>query len=217
MPTGRFTLPPVPETYGDEPPPVDLGPAPLDYVDNFLGSTKPTAKPKTSGNTKVYAGAAAGAAVLIGLIALAVGVFSGGDSPETDENPGASSEWCPSRKSDKLVMGAGKGSQDDGPSVILAFDYAYYVERDGAKAHSLLDPADPASLTAESLQNAIDTAIPDGTQHCLSIKPDPAAPGRYAVQLSERRGDGTAVVYKQNVSTANHGGKHVITSIEAAE
>ncbi|MBD0321935.1 MAG: hypothetical protein ICV72_00930, partial [Aldersonia sp.] len=64
---------------------------------------------------------------------------------------------------------------------------------------------------------AIDSAIPAGAEHCLTIRTDPTVPGRYAVELTERHTDGTSITYKQDVTTADRGGKHVITSIGAAE
>ncbi|MCX5042193.1 hypothetical protein OG921_03175 [Aldersonia sp. NBC_00410] len=213
-------------TYGDEPPPADLGPAPLDYVDDFLGPSKPAAPQKKRGKDLVYGGIAAAVAILAGGIALAAsGALTGGDSASNGggatataaaDESNASSAWCPTVETDQLTMGAGPGSQNDGPAVILAFDYAYYVQRDGSKARSLMEPSDPAVVTAESLQNAIDTAIPRGTEHCLSIRPDPVMPERFSVQLSERRTDGTSVAYNQSVTTANRNGKYVITAIEAA-
>lgn len=210
----------VPETYGDESPPVELGPAPLDYVDDFFGPRTPKAKPKKRGNALIYGGAAAMVALIAGGVALAAaGVFSGSDSTNvgavvaSDATPADLSDWCPSQISEREVTGAGKGSQDDGPSVILAYDYAYYVERDGTKARSLLDLPNPAALTAESLQTYIDN-VPVGTQHCLSITPDPTSTGRYSVRLTGREPDGTTSVADQTFTIANRAGTYVITAIE---
>ena len=72
-------------------------------------------------------------------------------------------------------------------------------------------------LARQVIQAAIDSAIPPGTEHCLAIVADPIEVERYWVTLSERRPDSAQETYQQIVTTADQGGRHVITSIGAAE
>ncbi|HEY5858389.1 MAG TPA: hypothetical protein VIW24_31305 [Aldersonia sp.] len=131
--------------------------------------------------------------------------------------PAAAQSWCPSGKNGDTVTGNGPGGQQDGPSAILAFDYAYYALRSGERARAVVAPDAATVSSAQVIQAAIDTAIPHGTEHCLTIVADPFEVERYWVTLTERRPDSAQETYKQIVTTADQGGRHVITSIGAAE
>lgn len=131
--------------------------------------------------------------------------------------PAATHSWCPSSPGGDTVTGNGRGGQQDGPSAILAFDYAYYVLRSGEQARAMVAPGAETVSSAQVIQAAIDTAIPPGTEHCLAIVADPTEVERYRVTLTERRPDSTLENYQQIVTTADQGGRHFITSIGAAE
>ncbi|WP_445009100.1 hypothetical protein [Rhodococcus marinonascens] len=130
------------------------------------------------------------------------------DEPPADENAG----WCVGARDGATVVGNGPGGTTDGSDAILAFDYAYYVERDGAKAREIAAP-DALLGSAEDIQDGIDT-LPDGTEHCLEITETET--GRYAVTLSELRPGGLKQRYEQVVTTADVGGRTYITSIGAS-
>jgi len=131
--------------------------------------------------------------------------------------PAAAQSWCPPSHDGDTVTGNGPGGQEDGPSAILAFDHAYYVLRSGEQARAVVAPDATTVSSAEVIQAAIDTAIPPGTEHCLTIVADPVEVERYRVTLTERRADSAQETYQQVVTTAVQGGRHVITSIGAAE
>ncbi|MFL0579469.1 hypothetical protein [Dietzia sp. 179-F 9C3 NHS] len=90
------------------------------------------------------------------------------------------------------TAGNGPGSRDSGPEVILAFDHAYYVDRNGTKARGYMSD-EITGTTAETLQEAID-ALPPETSHCLKIKPKPEEQDVYLVELIVFRGSGDDIV-----------------------
>ncbi|MCX5042191.1 hypothetical protein OG921_03165 [Aldersonia sp. NBC_00410] len=198
----------------------EIEPLPLRRPDYALALPGGSGPPPSGSKRRALLIGAALAAVLIGGVLAVSGAFS--SEADTDGSAAAvsgeagASGWCPPTTSGEMVSGAGPGSQNDPASVVLAFDHAYYVLRDGVKAREFLAPADPASVTAENLQYAIDSEIPVGTKHCVLIT-YAGENGNVAVRLTEQRPDGAAVVYKQTVSTANRDGKYVITSIGAVE
>ncbi|MBC2898377.1 hypothetical protein [Rhodococcus sp. 4CII] len=70
---------------------------------------------------------------------------------------------------------------------------------------------EPANL----LQSAIDTYIPAGAEHCVTIRA--AEPQRFLVTLRERQPSGEEVAYTQQaITTRVVDGRHVITSIGEA-
>lgn len=112
----------------------------------------------------------------------------------------------------KVTVGNGRGDQSSGEGAILAFDYAYYVDRSGAKARDLM--ADSIrETTAETLQGAIDE-LPEGAEHCLTITPD--KPNTYKVELAEYVPDGDGVVksvYDQEITVEEIDNKYVIVGV----
>ncbi|WP_198163510.1 hypothetical protein [Rhodococcus sp. WMMA185] len=128
--------------------------------------------------------------------------------PVADESP----SWCVEARDGETVVGNGPGGTTNGFDAILAFDHAYYVDRDGAKARAVGAP-DAEMGSAADIQGGIDT-LPVGTEHCLTITE--TGIGRYAVTLSELRPNGSMQRYKQVVTTADVGGRTYITSIGAS-
>ena len=165
----------------------------------------------------------AAAAALTVIAAGGVAVFATNSEPATANPataapaPAAAQSWCPSSRGGDTVTGNGPGGQQDGPSAILAFDHAYYVLRSGEQARAVVAPDATTVSSAQVIQAAIDSAIPPGTEHCLAIVADPIEVERYWVTLTERRPDSAQETYQQIVTTADQGGRHVITSIGAAE
>ncbi|WP_433575479.1 hypothetical protein [Nocardia brasiliensis] len=119
---------------------------------------------------------------------------------------------CPTEHAATIVRGAEKGSTATGPDAIMAFQYAYYVERSGERARQAV--ADDATVSpAATIQRGIDT-IPAGTTHCVRIVT--IADNRYSVEVTEYRPGGVPATYnKQTVTTAVIDGRTLITGIAA--
>jgi hypothetical protein len=96
--------------------------------------------------------------------------------------------------------------------VVLAFQYAYYVERSGQQARALVAP-DAVVSPASVIQHGIDT-VPVGTTHCVRVQT--ITENRYSVEVTEYRPGGAPATYnKQTVSTAVVDGRTLITGIAA--
>lgn len=119
---------------------------------------------------------------------------------------------CPAEQTAQVARGAGAGGTNSGPEAILRFQYAYYVKRSGAEAHSAVAPGAPVSAP-ETIQAGIDTVSP-GTAHCVRIVT--VADDRYTVEVTEFRPGGEPAVYsRQTVTTAVIDGRTLITGITA--
>ncbi|MEV0358974.1 hypothetical protein AB0H71_23240 [Nocardia sp. NPDC050697] len=124
---------------------------------------------------------------------------------------GAAAE-CTASRTPTEVRGAGRGGAMSGPDAILAFQYAYYVERSGSSARQLVAP-EAAVSPAEVIQRGIDS-IPAGTTHCVRITG--VGDNRYSVEVTEQRPGGVPASYsRQTVTTAEIGGRTLITGIAA--
>lgn len=213
-----------PTDSGDVPkPPADSGsPAGLSWADDPIAkrlAPKPAAA-TSSGGGSGSSPALSTRTMLIGiavvvvlLIALVVTIVSlSGD--DEDGRSGATTTAalsCPANRTGKVVVGNGQGSTQGGPEVILGFQYAFYVERDGDRVRQFV--ADDSTIpTAPIIQQAIDEEIPVGTTHCVRIAE--VASDTFDVDLTEHRPDGTTTVYAQRVTTVNREGKILITTIE---
>lgn len=115
---------------------------------------------------------------------------------------------CPATRTSQLVRGNGPGSQSNGPETILAFQYAYYVQRSGATARSLV-AAEAGMEPAEVIDAGIAT-IPQGSEHCVSVTPQG---DRFGVVITETRPGGEVRTYRQLVTVADRDGRTVITEI----
>ena len=168
--------------------------------------------------------ALAGLVVLAALVGVIGWAVSGDDSapaprPASSGDPisgggqagaATASGDCPSTSSGPVTTGRDRGDTTSGPQVIKAFDYAYYVERNGAAARSFATP-DAGIGSADQLDAAI-SRTPPGTTHCLEIRDQGS--GLYAVRLTETPpGGGEPTVIDQLVQTTSTGGKTLITAI----
>ncbi|WP_063043701.1 hypothetical protein [Nocardia pseudovaccinii] len=119
---------------------------------------------------------------------------------------------CPTERGDRIVRSAEPGGTDSGPEAILAFQYAYYVERSGERVRAVVAP-DSNISSAAVIQHGIDT-IPLGTTHCVRIQT--ITDDRYSVEVTEYRPGGAPATYnKQTVATVVVGGRTLITSVSA--
>ncbi|WP_433684283.1 hypothetical protein [Nocardia sp. CA-119907] len=119
---------------------------------------------------------------------------------------------CPTERADRIVRSAEPGGTESGPDAILAFQYAYYVERSGERVRAVVAP-DSNISAAEVIQHGIDT-VPVGTTHCVRIQT--ITENRYSVEVTEYRPGGAPATYnKQTVTTAMVDGRTLITGIAA--
>lgn len=111
-------------------------------------------------------------------------------------------------------VGNGPGSRDSGPEVIMAFDHAYYVDRNGTKARGFMSE-DLTGTTAQSLQGAIDE-LPEDTAHCLKIRPKEDEEDVFLVDLIVFRGEGDQIertASEQTIYVEEVDGEYTIVGI----
>lgn len=117
---------------------------------------------------------------------------------------------CPATAADGVWTGNGPGGTESGPAAIFGFEYAYYVERDGARARTFV--ADGAAVgSAEVLQRVGIDTIPTGTTHCLRITE--RAPDEFGVQVTQTTPGAPAVVFNQIARTRTEAGRTLVISI----
>lgn len=117
---------------------------------------------------------------------------------------------CASSESATAVSGNGEGDQKSTAGVVLAFQHAYYVDRDADKMKPLL-AKDSQITDLAALQRGIDS-VDRGTTHCLRVVED----GEKAalVDLTQTAPDGSETTYKQRVTTTREDDAVKIVSIE---
>ncbi|MFI8973563.1 hypothetical protein ACIGO9_11815 [Nocardia asteroides] len=119
---------------------------------------------------------------------------------------------CPTERTDTVVRSAEAGGTGSGPDAVLAFQYAYYVDRSGESARAVVAP-EAVVPPAAVIQRGIDS-IPVGTTHCVRITT--VADDRFTVEVTEFRPAGAPATYtKQSVRTALVGDRTLITGIAA--
>ncbi|MEV0538434.1 hypothetical protein [Nocardia salmonicida] len=136
------------------------------------------------------------AGVLAGLAALAaVAVVT---APDGRAQPTGFA--CEETAGPDVVTGSGPGDTS-GPSAILGFNHAYYVDRSAEQARRFLT-ADSAIATGDRLQTGIDAA-PADTRHCVSISPltTSSESARWAVTVTEFRPSTEPWIARQTVTT----------------
>ncbi|WP_433670946.1 hypothetical protein ACQP06_05555 [Nocardia sp. CA-136227] len=183
--------------------------------------TAPQRKPEPEPRSWRKIGLIAGAAVTV--LAVAGGVTfaltrGGTDTAPTagvttgKPSPTVAALSCPAKRDGKLTIGNGAGGTGSGVDAILGFQYAFYVDRSGAKAHSFVVPGATTVAPAEVMQTKGIDPLKPGTTYCLKIVE--TGPEAYDVDITEHRVDGTTEVYVEHIITAVVDGKHLIQSIE---
>lgn len=119
---------------------------------------------------------------------------------------------CEGSASGETVTGDGAGDTRSVAGVVLAFQHAYYSERDAKKALSLTSDDSPL-VNVEALQEGIDS-VPEGTEHCVSITADGA---KALVKITEARPSEAPETFVQQVTTSRDGDRVEIVSIAAEE
>lgn len=120
--------------------------------------------------------------------------------------------WCHPVDTAALIVSDGPGDASTGPGVILAQQFSLYARRDVTAVRAMFAP-EAVVASEEATRTAIE-ATPIGTVHCVSIRP--AGPDRWAVQISEKRPDGSTPQWAQTVTTAKQvDGRVLITAVTA--
>ncbi|MGW4482090.1 hypothetical protein [Rhodococcus triatomae] len=128
---------------------------------------------------------------------------------EAAEADAAAPTWCTATTAPDRTVGNGPGGRDTGPTVIQAFEHAYYVQRSAAAAASLMVLPRPVT----EIQSFID-AVPAGTEHCVTILPTPD-PNRWSVDILLRIPPvGSEGIHKQWITTTPADGGLKIATVE---
>jgi hypothetical protein len=189
------------------------------------GPKRPRTRRRPNRRTATMAAAVLAAAVVVlGLIITAASFMgdAGDDGGEPIAQPPAPSAsiaptppaedaGCPNSTADGVITGRDPGGTTSGPAVIKAFEHAYYVQRNGAKARSY--GTELARMgTAASMQSFIDTQLAPGTTYCTRITD--RGSGLFSLELNEiPPGGGEPVLIRQLVQTAQVDGRTLITAI----
>lgn len=133
-------------------------------------------------------------------------------APSTSSSPTKAGFECEESKSGSTLTGAGSGDTTSVAGVVLAFQHAYYIDRDAKKALELTAEDSPL-VNAEALQEGIDS-VPRGTKHCVSVTTD----GDTArVEVTEARPSDTPVTFESKVTTSRDGDRVEIVDISEGE
>ncbi len=162
-------------------------------------------------------GGVVAAVLLVVALVLTIGLVKrgGGEDPGPTAAPvtSAAGADCRTIADEGLTVGNGPGDTSSGARAILGFQYAFYVERSGARVREFVAPDAVTISPADVIQKAIDDQIPRGTTHCVKVRE--TGVGVYDVELREWHPDRTSVVYKQEIVTTLTDGKWQVKSITA--
>lgn len=137
-------------------------------------------------------------------------------APATTEGYPHSTADCYPTKTATSVVGAGPGDPTTAPGVILGFDWAYYVDRSGARAREWIAPDATGINDAAGIQAGIDSMVPVATKYCVHITRSEAdrSGNVWDVVLSEQfPTDKIPAQWHQTITTATVNGRVLITSI----
>ncbi|WP_194835383.1 hypothetical protein [Nocardia sp. XZ_19_369] len=122
--------------------------------------------------------------------------------------PGCTQESAPDQ-----VSGTGPGGTANGPEAILAFEHAYYVQRSGAQARSVVAEDASAVPSAAEIQLGINATAP-GTSYCAEISR--LTDGRWLLTLTEQEPGRSPAMFSQVVTTVERNGRTLISAIAPA-
>ncbi|MEV4125204.1 hypothetical protein [Nocardia sp. NPDC049707] len=150
----------------------------------------------------------------------AVAQGTGGRTPATttpaDQPSAVATPGCEQRRTGDVISGTDPGGTSDGPSAILAFERAYYVQRSGFAARGVVanDGNVPA---ADQIQRGINQ-IPIGTLYCVQITRagSDAGAAHWEVRLTQQVPGEQPQTFTQIITTRTAGNRTLITAIDAA-
>lgn len=124
---------------------------------------------------------------------------------------------CIQQNTPDVVSGTEPGGTTDGPSAILAFERAYYVQRSGFAARAVVAP-DATVPPADQIQRGINQ-VPLGTRYCVSITHADTTPdgqARWKVELTQQPPGTLPHTFTQLITTRTAANRTLITSIASA-
>jgi len=139
------------------------------------------------------------------------GTTAPGDQPSAVATPG-----CEQRRTGDVISGTDPGGTSDGPSAILAFERAYYVQRSGFAARGVV--ANDANVpAADQIQRGINQ-VPVGTLYCVQITRagSDAGEAHWEVRLTQQLLGEQPQTFTQIITTRTAGNRTLITAINAA-
>ncbi|MFD6157312.1 hypothetical protein ACFWF7_21490 [Nocardia sp. NPDC060256] len=126
-------------------------------------------------------------------------------------------QGCEQKRTPEAVSGTDPGGTANGPDAILAFEYAYYVERSGYRARAVV--ADNAIVSpAEQIQRGINQ-IPVGTRYCVQITPSRDGDdglAHWQVMLTQQYPGEQPKTFTQLITTRTLASQTLITAIASA-
>ncbi|RJO69970.1 hypothetical protein D5S18_29285 [Nocardia panacis] len=139
-------------------------------------------------------------------------------APTTTTEPvtAVATPGCVQSRSTDVVSGTDPGGTTDGPSAILAFERAYYVQRSGYAARAVVAP-DSAIPAADQIQRGINQ-LANGTRYCVRITRAPNGPPeetRWEVQLTQQEPGGDPQTFTQYITTRTSSTRTLLTGIAA--
>jgi hypothetical protein len=109
-----------------------------------------------------------------------------------------------------VASAPGPGDTKTGPGVILGFDDAYYIKRNGAAAADFLVPSQNNPATAAAIQTDIDRLDP-GIKHSIVVT-STGAENVYNVKLGLTTPDGVTHDYHQQYTVVSTSGRFYIAN-----
>lgn len=126
-------------------------------------------------------------------------------------------QGCEQKRTPDTVSGTDPGGTANGPDAILAFEYAYYVERSGYRARAVV--ADNAIVSpAEQIQRGINQ-IPMGTRYCVQItqaRDGDDGLAHWEVKLTQQYPGEQPKTFTQLITTRTLASRTLITAIVSA-
>ncbi|MET7767248.1 hypothetical protein [Nocardia sp. NPDC005366] len=181
-------------------------------------------------------GALIAVGIVVALVAVVLIAFNGSDkqkrpaAAETSRGPTSSTAavtrttpagepaviatpGCEQRRTPDIVSGTDPGGTTDGPSAILAFERAYYVQRSGYAARAVVADNSPVPA-AEQIQRGINQ-VPVGTLYCVEITRAESEEGqaRWRVRLTQQVPGEQPSTFTQLITTRTSANRTLITAI----
>lgn len=135
-------------------------------------------------------------------------------TPPQGQAAAIATQGCEQRRTPDVVSGTDPGGTANGPDAILAFEYAYYVERSGYRARAVV--ADNAIVSpADQIQRGINMT-PVGTRYCVLVtraKDGDDGLAHWEVKLTEQYPGEQPRTFTQLITTRTLASRTLITAI----
>ncbi|WP_141717325.1 hypothetical protein [Nocardia altamirensis] len=145
------------------------------------------------------------------------GASTATSAPPPAQASALATQGCEQKRTADVVSGTDPGGTANGPDAILAFEYAYYVERSGYRARAVV--ADNAIVSpADQIQRGINL-IPVGTRYCVQIsrsRDGDDGLAHWEVQLTQQYPGEQPRTFTQLITTRTLASRTLITAIASA-